>query len=114
VSDLLTLDGLTIPMRALRTLAVDFPDLPAPTVGMTTIYPKQLELALHQGLGPFEVWRAALGIEPDAVRFREQSDGRTWTLTALGEFAGAEIKLTAYGDAVDSTSTTAGDGGRDG
>ncbi|WP_405536394.1 hypothetical protein OG787_24540 [Streptomyces sp. NBC_00075] len=109
----LTLDGLTVPLRALRALAVDFPDLPAPTLEISTIYPSRLELALHQGLGPFEVWRAALGIAADAVEFREQSGGQTWTLHALAEFAGAELKLIAYGDSLRGTREDAELGGGD-
>ena len=68
MSAALTLDGLAVPMRALRALALDFADLPAPTLAISTVYPKRLELSLHQGLGPFDVWRMALGIDPQAVR----------------------------------------------
>ncbi|MFE2474277.1 hypothetical protein [Streptomyces mirabilis] len=113
MSENLTLDGLTVPMRALRALAVDFPDLPAPTLEISTIWPKRLELSLHNGLGLFETWRVALGIAPDDVQFREQSDGRTWVLLASGEFAGAELKLIAYGDSPDSLRESSGDGGGD-
>ena len=113
MSAALTLDGLAVPMRALRALALDFADLPAPTLAISTVYPKRLELSLHQGLGPFDVWRMALGIDPQAVRFRAQSDGRTWSLTALGEFAGAEIELVAYGASLDSMREEAEDGGGD-
>ncbi|MDQ1047385.1 hypothetical protein [Streptomyces sp. V4I2] len=113
MSAALTLNDLTVPMRALRALAVDFAYLPAPAVSMSRIYPKRLELSLHQGLGPFDVWRTALGIEPEAVRFRAQGDGRTWSLKALGEFAGAEVELVAYGDALDSVLQGAESGGGD-
>jgi hypothetical protein len=112
MSELLTLAGLSVPMRALRTLAAEYGDLPAPTVGVTTIYPERLELSLHNGLGEFEVWRAALDIRPDQVEFGEQA-GNTWTLKATAPYAGAEIRLIAYGPALDSVGAGAGGGGGD-
>ncbi|QDO01118.1 hypothetical protein FNV65_37175 [Streptomyces sp. S1A1-8] len=113
MSENLTLDDLTVPMRALRALAVDFPDLPAPTLEISTIWPKRLELTLYDDLAPFETWRVALGIAPDDVQFREQGNGRTWVLEASGEFAGAELKLVAYGDSLDSLRESSGDEGGD-
>lgn len=113
MSENLTLDGLTIPLRALRALAVDFPHLPAPTLAISTIYPERLELSLHDALGAFEPWRAALDIPADAVEFREQGDGRTWVLVVSGEFAGAELKLIAYGASLYSLHEQDGDGGGD-
>jgi hypothetical protein len=94
----LTLDSLTLPLRALRVLAVDFGHLPAPDVQVSTIYPDRLRLRFHDGLSAFEAWRAALGVDPDAVRYGEQSDGRTCVLTTTAEFAGAVLELTGYGD----------------
>ncbi|WP_327137155.1 hypothetical protein OG585_20600 [Streptomyces sp. NBC_01340] len=113
MSENLTLDGLAVPIRALRALAVEFPDLPAPTLEISTIWPKRLELSLYDDLAPFETWRVALGIAPDDVQFREQNGGRTWVLQASGEFAGAELKLIAYGASLDSLREQAGDGGGD-
>jgi hypothetical protein len=113
VSGNLTLDDLTVPLRALRALAVEIPDLPAPTLEISTIWPKRLELSLYDDLAPFETWRVALGIAPDDVQFREQSNGRTWVLQAFGEFAGAELKLIAYGDSLDNLREQSRDGGGD-
>lgn len=110
--ELLTLAGLSVPMRALRTLAAEHGDLPAPTVGVTTIYPERLELSLHNGFGEFEVWRAALDVRPDQVEFREQA-GDTWTLKASVAYAGAEVRLIAYGPTADSVRAGAGDGAGD-
>lgn len=110
MSDLLTLAGLSVPVRALRTLAAECDDLPAPTVGVTPIYPERLELSLHNGLGEFEVWRAALHIDPELVEFREQC-GDTWTLRASVPYAGAEVRLIAYGPALDSVRADAEGGG---
>ncbi|MEV7994886.1 hypothetical protein AB0O67_24135 [Streptomyces sp. NPDC086077] len=112
MSGLLTLAGLSVPMRALRTLAAEYGDLPAPAVGVSTVYPERLELSLHEGLGAFDAWRAALDIRPDEVEFREQA-GNTWTLTASAPYAGAEVRLIAYGPALDTVRAGAGDGGGD-
>lgn len=98
MSENLTLDGLVVPLRALRLLAVDFSHLPAPDVQVTPIYPNRLELGFHRGLPDFEVWREALGISPDSVVYREQSDGRTRVLKASVDFAGASLELTGYSD----------------
>ncbi|MEU6275784.1 hypothetical protein ABZ871_25730 [Streptomyces populi] len=112
MSELLSLANLSVPMRALRTLAAEYDDLPAPTVGVTPIYPERLDLSLHNGLGEFEVWRAALGIDPEQVEFREQA-GDTWLLRGTALYAGAEVRLIAYGSALDSVRAVAGDGDRD-
>ncbi|MEV6020958.1 hypothetical protein [Streptomyces sp. NPDC051997] len=112
MSELLTLAGLSVPMRALRTLVAEYGDLPAPTVGVTTIYPERLELSLHKGLGEFEVWRAALDIDPGQVEFGEQA-GNTWTLIATAPYAGAEVHLIAYGSALAGIRAGTGVGGGD-
>ncbi|MFF0184609.1 hypothetical protein [Streptomyces sp. NPDC005244] len=112
MTELLTLSELSVPMRALRTLAAEYGDLPTPTVGITPIYPERLDLSLHNGLGEFEVWRVALGIRAETVEFGEQC-GDTWTLRGTAPYAGAEIRLIAYGSALDSVRAVAGDGGRD-
>ncbi|MFJ8990530.1 hypothetical protein ACIRQH_09165 [Streptomyces sp. NPDC102279] len=108
----LTLAGLSVPMRALRTLAAEYGDLPTPTVGITPIFPERLDLSLHNGLGEFESWRLALDIRPEHVELREQS-GDTWTLRGTAPYAGAEIHLIAYGPTLNSMQAVAGDGGRD-
>ncbi|MFJ9021642.1 hypothetical protein ACIRPU_16940 [Streptomyces sp. NPDC102259] len=110
MSERLTLAGLSVPMRALRTLAAEYGDLPAPAVSVSTIYPERLELSLHKGLGEFEVWRVALGINPDQVQFSKQP-GSTWTLKAFAPYVGAEIELIAYGPSLDSLRASTGDGG---
>ncbi|MFD8391184.1 hypothetical protein ACFV2N_18795 [Streptomyces sp. NPDC059680] len=98
MSDGLTLDDLSVPLRAMRLLAADFGHLAAPTVGVTTIWPDRLELSFHGDLADFEAWRDALGIAPDDVTHSTQSRGRTRVLLALGEYAGATVKLVAYAD----------------
>ncbi|WP_409056820.1 hypothetical protein [Streptomyces sp. SYP-A7185] len=95
----LALEYLTVSLRTLRLLTVDFPDLPAPTVHVSPLYPERLELSLYDDLGTFEPWRIALGIARDAVDFHTQSDGTTWVLEACADFAGATVRLIAYADA---------------
>ncbi|WP_326651565.1 hypothetical protein [Streptomyces sp. NBC_01750] len=92
----LTLNYLTAPLRVLRMLAVDFPDLPAVHVHVSPIYPDRLELALHHDIAGFEAWRAALAISPDAVTGHVQGDGTTLCLEAAIEYAGAMVYLVGY------------------
>ncbi|WP_393098618.1 hypothetical protein [Streptomyces sp. LN325] len=99
MSTILTLDALSAPLRALRLLALDFPDLPAPVVDVSAIYPDRLSLSLHPSNGAFaafEAWRTALGIDPDAVDFNVQCDHRTGVLMAQTEYGGADVELTGY------------------
>ncbi|MFF7283027.1 hypothetical protein [Streptomyces griseorubiginosus] len=96
MSDTLTLDDLSVPLRALRLLAVDFGHLAPPSVHMGPIYPNQVELSFHDDLAGFEAWREALGIAPDAVTHGTQSDGRTRVLTTSADFAGALVTLTGF------------------
>ncbi|MFJ2610254.1 hypothetical protein ACIO13_35635 [Streptomyces sp. NPDC087425] len=96
----MTLDGLSVALRAVRLLSVDFGHLPGPHLHVSTIFPRRVELALHdsrlESLAAFEVWREALGIDPDTVKYVEQSSGCTRVLTGYGEFAGATVELTAF------------------
>ncbi|MEV5937965.1 hypothetical protein [Streptomyces sp. NPDC051994] len=92
----LTLEGLGVPLRALRLLAVDFGHLPAPEIDVSTIYPDQLALRFHDDLHGFEAWRAALSVAPDAVELRAQGGGRTWRLEADADYGGARVYLVGY------------------
>lgn len=92
------LHGLAPALSALRLLAVDFPEMPAPTVHVSPIYPTLLELSLHDDLGAFEPWRIGLRIAREDIDFHTQSDGRTWVLCAATDYAGARVKLSAYGE----------------
>ncbi|MFH0520270.1 hypothetical protein ACHBTE_24230 [Streptomyces sp. M41] len=98
MSEGLTLDGLVVALRSLRLLAVDFGHLPAPCVDVSTYFPDRLALSFHDDLAGFETWREALGIAPDAVSHRTQSDGRTRVLKATADYAGAALELTAFAD----------------
>ncbi|MGA5319816.1 hypothetical protein ACPCIU_05185 [Streptomyces seoulensis] len=99
MSAVLTLEDLSVPLRSLRLLAVDFPDLPGPVVDVSSIFPDRLSLSLHDGQGgfaSFEAWRAALGIDPAAVDFHVQCDSRTGVMQAQTVYGGAHIELTGY------------------
>ncbi|MFD6434288.1 hypothetical protein [Streptomyces venezuelae] len=94
-------------LTALRLLAVDFADLPAPTVRVSPIVPKELDLSLHGDLGAFEPWRTALGIARKDIDFHTQGGG-TWVLCATVDYAGALVTLYAYGDVLRRTLTVVG------
>ncbi|AOR32656.1 hypothetical protein BFF78_17725 [Streptomyces fodineus] len=97
MSEGLTLDDLSVPLRAVRLLAADFGHLPAPVLEVTDIFPNRLKLRFHDGLDTFESWRAALGIAPDAVTHGTQNGGGTRVLQASVEYAGATLELVAFG-----------------
>ncbi|WP_329422380.1 hypothetical protein [Streptomyces sp. NBC_01268] len=93
----LTLAGLSTPLLALRTVAAEFADLPAPSVHVSTVVPDRLELAFHEGgFGAFEAWRQALNLASEDVAHHVQSGGRTGVLTVHGRFAGATVELVGY------------------
>ncbi|TXL86886.1 hypothetical protein [Streptomyces sp. IB2014 016-6] len=113
MSEVLSLDALAAPLRALRLITVDFPDLPAPSLGVSTVYPNRLTLSLHwrsagDSFAAFEQWRNALSIEPDAVTFHMQCDGLTGVLEASVTFAGADIELVAYAHVPQSANSRTG------
>ncbi|MFE3825244.1 hypothetical protein [Streptomyces sp. NPDC059092] len=92
-----TLNDLAVPLRALRMLAVDFPDLPAVEAQMSPIYPNRLDLSLHDDLAAFETWRTALGIPGEAVTFHQEPGGPSMWLNCRTEYAGADLHLTGFG-----------------
>ncbi|MFF2936715.1 hypothetical protein [Streptomyces mirabilis] len=108
MSENLTLDDLVMPVRVLRLLAADFGHLPAPTVGISPIYPDRLELSLHSGLPGFETWREALAIAPEDVNYRVQRGGRTGVLRSTATYAGVELELIGYGDVAVPVTVEAG------
>ncbi|GGR40869.1 hypothetical protein [Streptomyces netropsis] len=92
------LSALNAPLLALRQFSAEFAHLPAPTLGVSTIFPDRLELSFHDDLAGFEAWRSALGILPSSVNYREQSGGRTRVLTAETGCADARVRLIGYAD----------------
>lgn len=92
------MNDLAAPVRALRLLAADFPDLPVVNVGVSRLYPDRLELVSHDDLGAFEAWREAVGILPESVTYKEQSAGRTRVLSASIDYAGVHLRLVAFSE----------------
>ncbi|GGQ12387.1 hypothetical protein [Streptomyces roseolilacinus] len=92
----LTLAELNTPLLALRLFSAEFAHLPAPCVSVSTVYPDRLDLTFHDNLAAFEAWRAALGIAPEAVSYREQGD-HTRVLTTDTTYAGAHLHLVGFG-----------------
>lgn len=94
----LTLAEVGAPLLALRVLVSELPGLPAGTVRVSDIYPDRLDVTLYDDLSGFETWRATLGIDPEQVTCDTQAAGRTWVLTAAGEYAGVTVHLTGFAD----------------
>ncbi|AYG82805.1 hypothetical protein DWB77_04992 [Streptomyces hundungensis] len=93
-----TVDDMRAPLKTLRFLVDEFPELPAADVHVSTLFPDRVELAFHDDLGAFEQWRAALAIRPDAVRFGTQGvDDSTMNLRAEGPYGACTLSLVAYG-----------------
>lgn len=88
---------LSVALAALRLLAVDHPNLPAPDVTISPIFPTQLTLSLHRSFGDFEAWREALRIDPADVTRRTQSSDTTAVLKASATVAGATVEIVGYG-----------------
>ncbi|MGW1116543.1 hypothetical protein ACWD5B_05455 [Streptomyces tanashiensis] len=91
-----TLADLSAPLMTLRLPASEFAHLPAPRVGVSTLYPERLELTFHDDFAAFEAWREALNIAPASVVHHVQGDGRTAVLNVHTVFAGADLELTGY------------------
>lgn len=80
--------------EAAATIARVFPHLPGAVLQASRTYPDRLHVSLHDDLGDFEQWRAALGILPEWVDRKSQPG--SMVLTATGRFAGVEVELTGY------------------
>ncbi|WNI16223.1 hypothetical protein [Actinacidiphila sp. ITFR-21] len=93
-----TLADISAPLLALRVLLSEHAALPAGMIHVHAVFPGQLDVSLHDDLAGFETWRTVLGISPELVTCRTQSDGRTWVLKAGTDYAGARIELTGYAD----------------
>lgn len=95
-----TVDDMRAPLKTLRFLADEFPELPAADVHVSRLFPDQVELAFHDDLGAFEAWRAALAIRPEAVRFGTQGvDDSTMNLRVQALYGACTLSLVAYGPA---------------
>ncbi|NSC22606.1 hypothetical protein FM076_16075 [Streptomyces albus subsp. chlorinus] len=87
---------MSAPVAALALLMAGDPNLPAPTVHMTTVYPDRLELSFYDEPTAFEPWCAALGIEPGTVEERSQEGGSTHVRKAVTSYGGATVRLISY------------------
>jgi hypothetical protein len=72
-----------------------FGHLPAADLHVSHIYPGQLTVSLHTGLGDFEAWRIALGVPHRSVRYATQSEAIR--LEATVEWGGGTVVLVGYG-----------------
>jgi len=80
--------------------------LPGAHFGVSTIFPNQLDISLHDGLGAFELWREALGIPADAVKFSARNTAMN--LKATTTFAGATVELIGYADPLPNQNVNGG------
>ncbi|MEU2231856.1 hypothetical protein [Streptomyces vietnamensis] len=105
-----TLADLSAPLMVLRLLATEFPDLPAMSLQVSTIFPDRLSLTFHDDCAGFETWREALNIAPESVVQDVQGGGRTRVLSARTDFAGAVVELTGFAPvpAIESVPTGTG------
>ncbi|WP_445402737.1 hypothetical protein ACSMX9_14610 [Streptomyces sp. LE64] len=106
-TEAVTMADLSAPLRVLRLLAAEHPDLPAPCMRVSTVFPDLLDLSFHPSLdeeghgafGVFEAWREALGIDPGSVVHGVQGGGLTLVLSVQTVFMGARLRLAGYADA---------------
>jgi hypothetical protein len=80
-------------LAALTYMSGAFGHLPGAHFALSTIYPDQVDISLHDGASDFEVWREALGIPTDAVQLKGREAPH---LKATAAFAGATVELIAY------------------
>ncbi|SCE55982.1 hypothetical protein GA0115234_11212 [Streptomyces sp. DvalAA-43] len=93
-----TMGRMSAAIRVLATLADRFPDLPAADAAVSRIYDTRVELSIHDGLGQFEAWRAALGVAPaQVVRGTQCGGGPLMWLHADTVVDGVTIHLVGYG-----------------
>ncbi|WP_328632075.1 hypothetical protein [Streptomyces sp. NBC_00356] len=92
-----TFADLSRPLTLLRQLAAEHPDLPAPHIDVSSIFPKQVEFSFHNSLSDFEAWRAALHIDPQCIEHHLQGGDTTICLKVSAEFGDARIRLVGYG-----------------
>ncbi|MFF0389626.1 hypothetical protein ACFYS8_13180 [Kitasatospora sp. NPDC004615] len=89
--------------RALLAMVTAFPHLPAPRLRPDVLTPATAEgthawgvnVSIHDGLGHFEQWRAALGLDPDAVTAHLDDDFTNW-LEVSGTWSGVPVQVIGY------------------
>lgn len=85
-----------VALAALAQLSAAFGHLPGAHFSLSTIFPNQVDISLHDGLNDFEPWREALGIPAEDVQI--QSRKTAMNLKAVTTFAGAKVELVGYAD----------------
>ncbi|MFH8751075.1 hypothetical protein ACH4GK_31960 [Streptomyces rimosus] len=78
-------------------LARTFGHLPAAYIAVSPVYPSQIDIGLHEGLGDFETWREALGLPSGDVEYRTY--GGVF-LRVRGKSLGANVEITGYAPAL--------------
>ncbi|MEU2789056.1 hypothetical protein [Streptomyces sp. NPDC007100] len=81
-------------LDAAAVLARTFSHLPAAYIAVSPVYPSQIDIGLHEGLGDFETWREALSLPPADVEYRTYGDGVF--LRGRGKSLGANVEITGY------------------
>ncbi|MFF0409908.1 hypothetical protein ACFYUY_05660 [Kitasatospora sp. NPDC004745] len=88
--------------RALLALLITHPDLPTPNIGLQRLKPSTgpwmwgVRATLHDDLGEFEQWRAALDLAPAAVDHKQQVGGTLAWLIARGTPFGVPLELVGF------------------
>ncbi|MFJ4990018.1 hypothetical protein ACIP9H_40260 [Streptomyces sp. NPDC088732] len=81
---------------ALAGLAAEYADMPAAFITVSDV-PGALHIDLQlDSPQDFEVWRAALGIDPQSVLLR-LSGRDSWLSTEAGEYRGVSVGLAGFG-----------------
>lgn len=101
-----TVAGRSAAIVALRLMAVEFPDLPAPDFAVRRVNSPDnsgigIVLSLHDSLAHFERWRTALALDPGQVNYSDLTSCQC--LTLFGTYAGVPIELVGFAPAADSS-----------
>ncbi|MFF2626014.1 hypothetical protein ACFVUN_09620 [Kitasatospora griseola] len=88
---------------ALLAMVTAFPHLPAPGLRLEILPPGKaggtyawgVNVSIHDGLGHFEQWRAALGLAPDTVTAHLEDDFTNW-LEVSGAWSGVPVQVIGY------------------
>lgn len=94
MSERLTLRDVSAPVAALALLMAGHPDLPAPHIDISPVFPERLRLGFHGE--PFDAWLAALVVAPETVTTGTQSNGQTNVRKVTARYGGAEIELAEF------------------
>ncbi|MFF0389363.1 hypothetical protein ACFYS8_11795 [Kitasatospora sp. NPDC004615] len=89
---------------ALLAMVTVFPHLPAPGLRLEILPPGKaggtyawgVNVSIHDGLGHFEQWRAALGLDTDDVTAYLDDDDLTNWLQVSGTWSGVPVQIIGY------------------